>query len=571
MAVSVNEVARYWAETPAFDEATRNEVQALLDSHDEKELNDRFSRSLEFGTGGMRGIMGAGINRMNRYTICQATEGLAVYIENNPVPSRSGVVIGYDSRNNSLEFAKASSEVLAAHNIPVYLFKTLSPTPLVSFEVLRQNAVAGIMITASHNPPEYNGYKVYWSTGGQVIPPEDKGIIAEVRNVTDIASIPTMNFDDALSQGLVKWLTEESDEKYLEALNALALNDASLNAGVGVVYTPLHGTGGRSVPAILKKCGFTQVREIPEQAQPDGNFTTVRSPNPEDPKSLEMAMAQSAADDALILANDPDADRLGVMAKHNGEWVRLNGNQIGVLLLDYYAGSLQQQGKLPEDGTFIVSLVSSPMASKVAKSYGLNVLETLTGFKWIWAEAKRIEQDGSGSFVFGMEESHGYLTGSHSGDKDGVWAAMAFAEMTASLKLQGKTPIDRLSELYEQHGHHLDDQENFTFPGVEGMQKIQATLEKFRNSPPTTLGGKQVLQVTDLQASTSLNVTTSETHPGPNLPKSNVLIFELEGNARLIVRPSGTEPKIKYYFNLSGGSPEELQQLYQQIKDDIVS
>lgn len=568
---SVEKIARYWAESPVFDEWTRKEVQGLLDHRDQKELADRFSQSLEFGTGGMRGIMGAGINRMNRYTVRQATEGLARYIAKHPDDAHTGVVIGYDSRHNSPEFAQAASEVLAAHRFRVYLFKSLAPTPLISFEVLRKKAIAGIMITASHNPSEYNGYKVYWKTGGQVIPPEDQGIIEEVRNVKTMEEIPDIRFEEAFQEGLIQWLTEESDNAYLKAVEELSLGNPAQNKELRVIYTSLHGTGVRSVPPLLAKRGFKQVRQIAEQSKPDSDFSTVDSPNPEDAKAFEMAIAAAGPEDELILSNDPDADRLGVMVRHQGNWHRLNGNQAGALLLDYYLERLKFLKQLPSNGTFILSNVSSPLGAKIARSYGLEVIETLTGFKWIRAEALRIEREESGSFVFGMEESLGYLAGHHTGDKDGVWAAMAFAEMTAQFKSQGQTPIDRLHQIYQRFGFHLDDLETQTLPGIDGRQKIEAIMSNFRQNPPPEIGGKRLEQVIDLLHDTVTQISTSETIPGPGLPKSNVLVFKLEAETRVIVRPSGTEPKIKYYFNLSGLDEEGLQETLIQIKKDIVS
>lgn len=570
METTIQDAAQHWAKSPIFDQATRQEIQTLLDQQDEKELADRFIAPLEFGTGGMRGIMGAGTNRMNRYVVRQATEGLARYIEKNPQPGYSGVVIGYDSRHNSPEFAQAASEVLAGHGIPVFLFESLAPTPLISFEVLQQKAVAGIMITASHNPSEYNGYKVYWKNGGQVIPPDDEGIISEVRQVTDLGSIPEVDFKTALNEGKVQWMTVDSDARYLQALEDLSLGDPSLNANVGVVYSPLHGTGARSVPAILAKRGFQKFTVVTEQMEPDSNFSTVRSPNPEDTSAFARSQEVASADDELIMTNDPDADRLGVMVRHDGNWHRLNGNQAGALLLDYYLSQLKAANRLPSDGIYLLSIVSSPLGKKIASSYGLKVIETLTGFKWIRAEGHRMEEEGTGTFVFGMEESLGYLAGTHSGDKDGVWAAMAFAEMVALLKSQGNSPMGRLEQLQQEHGYHLDDLENIVLPGLEGRAQINQQMNGFRENPPTEVGGSALLRVIDLGNDRTITPGQSESTPGPGLPKSNVLIFELENQARIIVRPSGTEPKIKYYFNLSGPSMETLEHQLADIKKDLL-
>lgn len=567
---SIKEMAHYWAESSVFDDATRQEIQALLQPYNEKELADRFAHPLEFGTGGMRGMIGAGVNRMNRYTVRQATEGLARYIKKHPDPAHSGVVIGYDSRHFSPEFAQAAGEVLAAHGISVFLFKSLAPTPLISFEVLQQKAIAGIMITASHNPKEYNGYKVYWKHGGQVIPPEDQGIIAEVRQVVNMEEIPEYSFADALQQGTIQWLTEDSDQHYLKTLEQLALGQTSQNEALRVIYTPLHGTGVRSVPPLLERRGFKQLQQIAAQTMPDGDFSTVPSPNPEDARVFEMALAASSSEDDVILTNDPDADRLGVMVQHAGQWHQLTGNQIGALLLDHYLTRLKHSGQLPSNGVFILSIVSSPFATKIAQFHGLRVIETLTGFKWIRAEALRIQQEGSGSFVFGMEESLGYLAGNHTGDKDGVWAAMAFAELAAALKAENQTPWDRLQALYQQFGFHLDDLENRTLPGLDGQAQIQNILRNFRQNPPSQFGGKSLLRMVDLFENTITDLHTSQKTKGPGLPQSNVLIFELEDEVRVIVRPSGTEPKIKYYFNLCGSDETILKENLHQIKQDIL-
>ena len=567
---SFTENARYWARSSVFDQATRQEVRKLLEQQDEKELADRFSSPLEFGTAGMRGIMAAGLNRMNRYTVRQATEGLARYLKKHADDDHAGVVIGYDSRHNSPQFAQAASEVLAAHGIPVFLFREMAPTPMVSFEVLERKAMAGIVITASHNPPEYNGYKVYWKNGGQIIAPQDQGIIAEAQQVTDMASIARIPFENALREGIILILAEDSDARYLAVLEKQALGDPAQNRRLAVIYTPLHGTGIRCVPPLLRKRGFRQLKQIEAQCVPDSNFSTVRSPNPEDARVFEMARAAAAPEDELILTNDPDADRLGVMVRHKTEWRHLNGNQTGALLLDYWLSRLQALKKLPEDGVFILSNVSSPLGAKIAGVHGLRVIETLTGFKWMRAEATRIEEEGAGTFVFAMEESLGFLAGNHTGDKDGVWAALAFAEMTASLKARGLTPLDRLRQLHQQFGFHLDDLENRTLPGIDGRRRIEAIMQGFRHHPPARIGGSRLLRITDLLEKLVTMPASGETHPGPDLPVSDMLIFQLEDDARVIVRPSGTEPKIKYYFNLCGTNEALLQERLDRLKKDML-
>ena len=565
---NVREIAQYWAETNCFDETTREEAKLLLETATEEELMDRFGTTLEFGTGGLRGVMGVGLNRMNRYTVMQATEGLARYIEKRQETDASGVVIGFDSRNNSEVFAHAAAEVLAKHGIRVYLFRDIVPTPVVSYALLQKKAVAAIILTASHNPPEYNGYKVYWKHGGQIIPPDDEMIIDEVRSVDDIAEIPQMDFEEALQQGRIEWIEDDIDPEYLEKLLPLSFGKPSQNEQLGVVYTPLHGTGGRLVPRLLKERGFTNVHCVASQMVPDGNFSTVLSPNPEDATAYELPIAEAQVEHQLILANDPDADRLGVMVRNNQqEWIRLNGNQIGALLLDFVLGVLQESGKLPENGLYIGSIVTSPLGKRIAEHYGLAVKEVLTGFKWIWSVALQAESKGQ-KFLFGMEESHGYLMGNHTGDKDGVWAAMAFAEMVASLKAQGSGPIQRLEKLYQQYGFHLDSLHNRNFLGLEGKQQMELTLSQIRDNPPERLAGLKVQQIIDLFTDQVCIPGSPEIKVGPGLPRSNVIILELEQNARVIVRPSGTEPKVKYYFNLSG-EREEMQERLAQLKASL--
>ena len=565
---NVREIAQYWAETNCFDETTREEAKLLLETATEEELMDRFGTTLEFGTGGLRGVMGVGLNRMNRYTVMQATEGLARYIEKRQETDASGVVIGFDSRNNSEVFAHAAAEVLAKHGIRVYLFRDIVPTPVVSYALLQKKAVAAIILTASHNPPEYNGYKVYWKHGGQIIPPDDEMIIDEVRSVDDIAEIPQMDFEEALQQGRIEWIEDDIDPEYLEKLLPLSFGKPSQNEQLGVVYTPLHGTGGRLVPRLLKERGFTNVHCVASQMVPDGNFSTVLSPNPEDAAAYELPIAEAQVEHQLILANDPDADRLGVMVRNNQqEWVRLNGNQIGALLLDFVLGVLQESGKLPENGLYIGSIVTSPLGKRIAEHYGLAVKEVLTGFKWIWSVALQAESKGQ-KFLFGMEESHGYLMGNHTGDKDGVWAAMAFAEMVASLQFQGSGPIQRLEELYQQYGFHLDSLHNRNFLSLEGKQQMELTLSQLRENPPERLAGLKVQRIIDLLTDQERIPGNPEIQVGPGLPRSNVIILQLEQNARVIVRPSGTEPKVKYYFNLSG-EREEMQERLAQLKASL--
>ncbi|HIO62360.1 MAG TPA: phospho-sugar mutase [Deltaproteobacteria bacterium] len=569
--MNILETVNFWAKNPYFDPKTRAEAKMLLADDKEIEREDSFGSLLEFGTGGLRGIMGVGTNRINRYTIQMATEGVARIIEGKKNESSAkGVVIGYDSRHRSFEFAQVSSEVLAAHGIPVYLFREIAPTPLVSCELLRRNAIAGIIITASHNPPEYNGYKVYWENGGLIVPPEDGQIIEEVRNITRIDAIPTIAFEKALQEGKVEWIDNEADEYYLQTVRKLSLGDREYNKKLGVVFTPLHGTGGRLVPELLRQQGFENVKVVAEQMLPDGDFSTVASPNPEEIKSFEMAQSSASAGDELILANDPDADRLGVMVRDaEKKWHWLSGNQIGVLILDFILSALKQQNRLPEKGVVITTVVTSPLVSKMARENGLHVIEVLTGFKWIRQAALRFEKEQGGKFILGMEESHGFLMGSHSGDKDGIWASMAFAEMAAALKQMKLTPIDRLNQIYQQYGMHLDALRAQTFKGAKGMAKIQQIMRELRNSPPNTVAGQAVVKITDYLENKI--IYANETRPGPGLPQSNVISLEMADNSRIIARPSGTEPKIKYYFNLYGKDSEQLQDRLAAIQADFIS
>ena len=564
------ETVKHWAENPYFDTETRSEAKKLLADDKQNEREECFGSLLEFGTGGLRGIMGVGTNRINRYTIQMATEGVARIINKKGKESdASGVVIGYDSRHRSFEFAQVSSQVLAAHGIPVFLFREIAPTPLVSCELLRRKAIAGIIITASHNPPEYNGYKVYWENGGLIVPPEDTQIIEEVRSIKRIDEIPTVPFEKALQEGKVVWIDNQADEYFLENVRKLSLGDRENNKKLGVVFTPLHGTGGRLVPELLRQQGFEKVKVVAEQMLPDGDFSTVASPNPEEKESFAMAQATASEDDELILANDPDADRLGVMvrdAEKNWQW--LSGNQIGVLILDFVISALKLQKRLPQKGVIISTVVTSPLVSKMARANGLNAIEVLTGFKWIRQAALRFEKEEGGEFVFGMEESHGFLMGNHSGDKDGIWASMAFAEMAAALKENKLTPIDRLNQIYQQYGVHLDALGTQTFKGTKGMAKIQQIMRELRNSPPESVAGRAVVKITDYLENKIL--CGNESRQGPGLPQSNVIALELADNSRITARPSGTEPKIKYYFNLQGKDSEMLNRRLASIQADFI-
>ncbi len=567
------ENAKFWAENSYFDIETQKEARKLLKYKNKDLCRDSFGSILEFGTGGLRGIMGVGTNRVNKYTIQAATEGLARIIKKRDNGhTLKEVIVGYDTRHHSLEFAKVACEVLAGHGIRVYLFSEVSPTPLVSCELLRRNATAGIIITASHNPPEYNGYKVYWKNGGQIVPPFDDQIINQIRNIKRFDEISVIPFEKALEQMKIEWIHKDADEYYLNSVSNLSLGNCENNNKLGVVFTPLHGTGGRLVPELLRRHCFKKVKIVEKQMIPDGEFTTVASPNPEDIGAFNMAISEASYNDELILANDPDADRLGVMVRDlEKKWHWLTGNQIGVLILDFILSSLSKQNRLPKNGAIFTTVVTSPLVSKIAEEYGLKVVEVLTGFKWIRLAALKFEKDHGLKFVFGMEESHGYLMGNHSGDKDGIWASLVFAEMVASHKVNKLTAIDRLNQIYQRHGTYLDVLKTRNFSGIGGVEKIQLLMKILRDSPPETVAGNSVVQITDFLYNTiTYTDKASPAEVGPGLPPSNVISIILEDGTRIIARPSGTEPKIKYYFNLCGENSLMLEKKLEAIQQDFL-
>lgn len=565
---TAQETAELWRQSPLVDEDTKAEIARLLADENASELEDCFGQPLEFGTGGLRGLIGVGTNRMNLYTVQLTTEGWARHLKAHPEQGRSGVVIGCDSRRFSQEFAEASAEVFAGHGIPAWVFREVAPTPLVSFELLRRKARGGLVITASHNPKEYNGYKIYGSNGGQVIPPEDGEIVNQVVSIQSLDDIRRLPYAEGKVKGLISELGSEPDAEYFDALEALALGNLEENRNLGVVYTPFHGTGGRSVPEILKRRGFP-VEVVAEQIEPDGEFPTLATPNPEEAVAFALARKTTHSGHDLIVSNDPDADRLGVMVREGEEWVWLNGNQIGALLLDFILSRMQNSGILPENGVYVASFVSSPLGKRIAEAYGLQTRDVLTGFKWIRDAAEQCAAQGQ-QFIFGMEESHGFLMGLHCGDKDGVWAAMTFAELCAALKVQDSSPLQQLEHLQQWHGRHLDRLISRSLPGLEGRARIQQQLQELRQEPPHRLGGLAVESLTDLSNNTVRDLQSNTTKDGLGLPPSNVLVLQLAGGARIIVRPSGTEPKIKFYFNLRGSDPAELDQLYERLVQDIV-
>lgn len=563
----------YWCTSPIFDDATKSELKSLEGNEDE--IFDRFYRELEFGTGGLRGVIGAGTNRMNFYTVGKATQGLANFI-NKQGAAAKGVAIAFDSRRMSPEFADTAACVLAANGIKAYIFDSLRPTPELSFALRTLGCTAGIVVTASHNPPEYNGYKVYWEDGAQITAPKDAQIIGEVNAIKDYAEIKKMTAEEAKAAGLYEVIGKEIDDKYMEALKKLVLHPEAIKqmaSSLKIVYTPLHGTGNVPVRRVLKELGFEQVTVVPEQELPDGNFPTVSYPNPEDKKAFALALDLAKKVDAdLVLATDPDADRLGVYAKDTktGEYKVFTGNMSGMLICEYEMSQKKALGILPDNGALVTTIVSSNMAQAVAKEYGMKFIECLTGFKYIGEQIKFFEQTGSNEYVFGFEESYGCLVGTHARDKDAVVAVMALCEAAAYYKTQGITLWDQMLNIYNKYGYYKEDLFTMTFKGADGAKKMQDMMDAYRKNTPKQVGAYKVLRLRDYKNDVITDLATGETTP-TGLPKSNVLYFELENDAWFCVRPSGTEPKIKFYAGIKGTSLEDsakkLDELMEAIKN----
>ena len=552
----------FWCTSPYFDEATKVELLAIKD--DEKEITERFYRELEFGTGGLRGILGAGTKRMNIYTVRKETQGLANFIIKEHAQEK-GVAISFDSRHMSPEFAKETALCMAANGIKAYIFPSLRPTPMLSFAVRELHCTAGVMVTASHNPPEYNGYKVYWEDGAQITAPKDVEIINEVQSITDYGALKTMSEEDAKAAGLYEVIGSEIDDKYMEALKKLVLRPEAIKEQADklkIVYTPLHGTGNLPVRRVLKELGFTQVHVVKEQELPDGDFPTVSYPNPEDKKAFALALKLAKEVDAdIVLATDPDADRLGVYAKNTetGEYQSFTGNMSGMLILEYLLSQRKELGILPENGAVVTTIVSGKMAREIAKAYNVTLIETLTGFKYIGEQIKFFEQDHSHEFLFGYEESYGCLEGTHARDKDAVVAVMALCEAAAYYKSKGLTLCQQMENLYKTYGYYKENLISQTFKGMEGKAKIDALMESFRANTPKSVGPFKVLAMEDYRSSIRTDIATGETSE-LTLPKSNVLYFELDDKAWVCVRPSGTEPKIKYYAGIKGADEKEAEE-----------
>ncbi|MCD8396398.1 MAG: phospho-sugar mutase [Lachnospiraceae bacterium] len=549
-----------WLSNPYFDEATKVELKAI--ENDENEIKERFYTELEFGTAGLRGVIGAGTNRMNQYVVQKATQGLANYINKVSDSQTKCVAIAFDSRHMSPEFADFAALTLAANGIKAYVFESLRPTPELSFAVRELGCIAGINITASHNPPEYNGYKVYWEDGAQITPPHDTGIMAEVKAITDYTAAKTMDKDAAIAAGLYEVIGGKIDDAFIGCLKKLVLHPEAIakeSKNLKIVYTPLHGTGNIPARRVLKELGFENVYVVPEQELPDGDFPTVSYPNPEADEAFELGLKLAKEIDAdLVLATDPDADRLGVRVKDakTGEYHTLTGNMSGCLLADYEISQKKALQGLPEDGVLIKTIVTTNMADAIAKYYGTGLVEVLTGFKYIGQQILGFEQSGKGTYLFGFEESYGCLIGTHARDKDAIVAVMALAEAAAFYKTQGKTLWDAMIDMYERYGYYKDDIKSITLKGIEGLQKIQDILNTLRQNPPTEIGGYKVLSARDYKADTIKNIATGEVKP-TGLPNSNVLYYDLTDDAWLCVRPSGTEPKVKFYYGIKGTSLED--------------
>lgn len=561
----------YWCTSPIFDDATKAELKSLEGNEDE--IFDRFYRELEFGTGGLRGVIGAGTNRMNFYTVGKATQGLANFI-NKQGAAAKGVAIAFDSRRMSPEFADTAACVLAANGIKAYIFDSLRPTPELSFALRTLGCTAGIVVTASHNPPEYNGYKVYWEDGAQITAPKDAQIIGEVNAIKDYAEIKKMTTEEAKAAGLYEVIGKEIDDKYMEALKKLVLHPEAIKqmaSSLKIVYTPLHGTGNVPVRRVLKELGFEQVTVVPEQELPDGNFPTVSYPNPEDKKAFALALDLAKKVDAdLVLATDPDADRLGVYAKDTktGEYKVFTGNMSGMLICEYEMSQKKALGILPDNGALVTTIVSSNMAQAVAKEYGMKFIECLTGFKYIGEQIKFFEQTGSNEYVFGFEESYGCLVGTHARDKDAVVAVMALCEAAAYYKTQGITLWDQMLNIYNKYGYYKEDLFTMTFKGADGAKKMQDMMDAYRKNTPKQVGAYKVLRLRDYKNDVITDLATGETTP-TGLPKSNVLYFELENDAWFCVRPSGTEPKIKFYAGIKGNSLEDSAKKLDELMEAI--
>lgn len=560
-----------WLSNPYFDDETRAELKAIRD--DEKEITERFYTDLEFGTAGLRGIIGAGTNRMNKYVVRRATQGLANYILKQGGADK-GVAIAYDSRHMSVEFSDETARTLAANGIKAYRFESLRPTPELSFAVRHLGCIAGINVTASHNPANYNGYKVYWEDGAQFTPPHDKAVMDEVLAITDLSSCKTMSREAAEAAGLYITIGKEVDDAYISCVKETIINKDVIREtqdDIKIVYTPLHGTGHVPVRRILDELGFTQVYEVPEQAEPDGDFPTVKYPNPESKAAFELALKLAEEKNAdLVLATDPDADRLGVYARDSktGEYMEFTGNMSASLLCEYVLSQKKQKGELSKDSFVVESIVSTDMIKAIAAEYGCELKEVLTGFKWIGREILKAEKDGHGHYAFGMEESYGCLIGTYARDKDAVSAVASLCEAAAYYKKEGKTLWDVMLELYEHYGYYTESIDTVELAGMDGIARIKSIMESLRAAKPESIAAFTVEKIRDYVNDTVTEVKTGSIAP-TGLPKSNVMYFELDNNSWVCARPSGTEPKLKIYAGVKGSSMSEARELAKELHADI--
>ena len=556
-----------WLDNPYFDDKTKAELKAIAE--DENEIKERFYMDLEFGTAGLRGVIGAGTNRMNIYVVRKTTQGLANYIESVGAKGK-GVAIAHDSRRMSPEFAKEAALCLAANGIKAYIFESLRPTPELSYAVRKLGCVAGINITASHNPPEYNGYKVYWEDGAQITPPHDSGIMDEVKKVSDYSNVKTMDEKEAIKAGVYEVIGKEIDDAYMEELKSQVLHMDAISKMAGelkIVYSPLHGTGNIPVRRVLKELGFDNVYVVKEQELPDGEFPTVSYPNPEAEEAFELGLKLAKEVDAdIVLATDPDADRLGVRVKDSrtGEYHTLTGNMSGCLLAEYEISQKKELQGLPDDGALIKTIVTTNMANAIARHYDIRLIEVLTGFKYIGQQILGFEKNKRGTYLFGFEESYGCLIGTYARDKDAIVATMALCEAAAYYKTQGKTLWDAMIDMYEKYGYYKDDIQSVTLKGIEGLAKIQSILNTLRKEPPTEIGGYQVVSARDYKRDTITDLETGEVTP-TGLPSSNVLYYDLTDDAWVCVRPSGTEPKVKFYYGIKGTSLSDADEKSQAL------
>lgn len=571
--MNYKETYNFWLTDAYFDAATKAELEAI--KGDEKEIEDRFYRELEFGTGGLRGVIGAGTNRMNIYTVRKATQGLANYILKQGTQDM-GVAIAYDSRFMSPEFSEEAALCFAANGIKAYVFDALRPTPELSFALRKLGCTAGVVVTASHNPPEYNGYKVYWEDGAQITAPRDKEIITEVLAVTDYHKVRTMDRAAAEAAGLYVTIGKEMDDAYMEALKKQVIHPEIIKEvaeDMKIVYTPLCGTGNVPVRRVLKELGFQHVYVVPEQENPDPNFTTLEYPNPEDPKAFTYALRLAKEKDAdIILATDPDADRLGVYAKDavTGEFVPFTGNMSGMLIAEYLLREKSATGTMPANPALVTTIVTTNMTKPISEKYNVKLIEVLTGFKYIGEQVKFFEQEGTYDYVFGLEESYGCLAGTHARDKDACVAVMCLCEVAAYCKKQGKTLWDMMLEMYESYGYYKEGQYALTLKGIEGAKQIGLIMEKLRKNPPEMIGGAKVIGFRDYKEDKAIDMLTGE-ESNTGLPNSNVLYFELPDNCWCCARPSGTEPKIKFYMGVTGSSLEDAEEKLVQLTEAVKS